>query len=508
MWFRCQTGNEAWAICAVIEPLRRAGFDLSPAGGSQPAGPGLFVFADVDQPTCEALARDSQQGFNRVLAVAMVGTAVTGSAVWQLLRHGAADVYAWDALADPAATLGARFQRFDEIDGILSSPAVRHNLAGSSRAWIAVLRQVVEVARYSQGSALIVGESGTGKELIARLIHEVDPRPAKSAFVVLDCTTVSPELSGSEFFGHERGAFTSAIAARDGAFSLADGGTLFLDEVGELPLTLQAELLRVVQERTYKRVGSNTWKEANFRLICATNRNLLDEEARGSFRRDFYYRIAHWTCELPSLQERREDILPLVAHFLREHSPAGSVPTLDPAVRDYLLTRAYPGNVRELRHLIARLAARHVGPGAITVGDIPEDERRGAIDFMQRGWHDDAFKCSIRRALALGLGLKDISAQTAELAIQTALEDEEGNLQRAARRLGVTDRALQMRRAAARPEAMKTEPHDVGDPVTTTEPPRSATGRRRAPPPERGLPPPATGVVPRPLERSAAGNSD
>jgi transcriptional regulator with GAF, ATPase, and Fis domain len=319
---------------------------------------------------------------------------------------------------------------------------------------------------------------------------------------------VSPELSGSEFFGHERGAFTSAVSARDGAFSLADGGTLFLDEVGELPLTLQAELLRVVQERTYERVGSNTWKQANFRLICATNRNLLNEEARGAFRRDFYFRIAQWTCKLPSLQERREDILPLVTHFLRQLYRDSAVPELDPAVRDYLLSRAYPGNIRELRHLMSRMVARHVGASPISVGDIPEDERQGAIEFMQQVWRDDTFKTCIRRALALGLGLKEISGQTAELAIQTVLEDEAGNLQRAARRLGVTDRALQMRRAASRPGGGRPESDEDDGGVTTTEPLRSATDRRRAAPPERVSPRPASAGAPRPPERSTSKSSD
>jgi transcriptional regulator with GAF, ATPase, and Fis domain len=507
MWFRCHNENQAFAIGRVIDPLRRAGIELTIASPAPPSGSGLFVFSEVNQQTCEALARDSQQGFNRVLAVALNGSALTDGAVWKILHHGAADVYAWDALEDPAAIIGARFERYAEIDELLSSPAVRQNLAGGSRAWISLLRQVVEVARYSQNSVLLVGESGTGKELIARLIHALDPRPNKSAFVVLDCTTVSPELSGSEFFGHERGAFTSAIAARDGAFSLADGGTLFLDEVGELPLTLQAELLRVVQERTYKRVGSNTWKQANFRLICATNRNLLAEEARGRFRRDFYFRIAHWTCKLPSLQERREDILPLVTYFLRQICAGGSMPELDSAVRDYLLSREYPGNIRELKHLVARLATRHVGHGPITVGDIPEDERQGAIEFMQQVWRNDAFKCAIRRALALGLGLKEISGQTAELAIQTALEDEAGNLQRAARRLGVTDRALQMRRAAARPEMTRPDP-PADEAVKTPELPRSATDRRRAPPLDRGPRPPGPAAASRLPGRSAAKDSD
>ena len=508
MWFRCQSGNEAHAVRTVIEPLRRAGLECTLAPGAAPNGPGLFILERADESACAALARDTQQGFNRVLAVALTRGALAGGAVWKLLQHGAADVYAWEDLENPADVIAARVERFLEIDELLTSPAVRHTLAGGSRAWLGLLRQVVEVARYSQNSVLISGESGTGKELVARLIHALDPRPAKSAFVVLDCTTVSPELSGSEFFGHERGAFTSAVATRDGAFALADGGTLFLDEVGELPLVLQAELLRVVQERTYKRVGSNTWRQANFRLICATNRNLLNEEARGAFRRDFYFRIAHWTCNLPSLQERREDILPLVSHFLRQIYGGATAPKLDSAVREYLLSRAYPGNIRELKHLVGRLAARHVGNGLITVGDIPEDERRGAIAFMQEAWRDDAFKCSIRRALALGLCLKEISGQTAELAIQTALEDEAGNLQRAARRLGVTDRALQMRRAAARPELEQSEPPGDGSRVTATQLPRSATDRRRAPPPERASPSGATAAGARPPGRSAAGNSD
>src|SRR4029450_9990071 len=121
-------------------------------------------------------------------------------------------------------------------------------------------------------------------------------------------------LSGSEFFGHEKGAFTGAVAAREGAFAMADGGTLFLDEVGELPPPLQAELLRVIQEGMYKRVGSNVWRRTNFRLLCATNRSLLDPSTEGLFRRDLYHRIAAWTCHLPSLRERADDIPILARH--------------------------------------------------------------------------------------------------------------------------------------------------------------------------------------------------
>ena len=238
-----------------------------------------------------------------------------------------------------------------------------------------MLRDAVEVARFTDAAVLITGESGTGKERVAQLIHELDPRPGKRRLVVLDCSTVVASLSGSEFFGHEKGAFTGAAAARQGAFELADGGTLFLDEVGELSVPLQAELLRVIQEGTFKRVGSNTWRKSAFRLVCATNRDLAAEQSKGAFRNDFYYRIAGCTLHLPSLRERAQDILPLFRHFFREVHPDRQPPELEGAVRDLLLTRDYPGNVRDLRSLVLRIVHRYLGTGFVTVGDIPDDER-------------------------------------------------------------------------------------------------------------------------------------
>ena len=162
-----------------------------------------------------------------------------------------------------------------------------------------------------------------------------------------------------------------------GAFELADGGTLFLDEVGELSVPLQAELLRVIQEGTFKRVGSNTWRKSAFRLVCATNRDLAAEQAQGTFRNDFYYRIAGCTLHLPSLRERAEDILPLFRHFFRQVHPDGQPPELEDAVRDLLVSRDYPGNVRDLRSLVLRIVHRYLGTGFVTVGDIPDDERAG-----------------------------------------------------------------------------------------------------------------------------------
>ena len=384
----------------------------------------------------------------RVLAIALPEAGIETATIWNLLSAGASDAFAWDHSRNPASEVAARFERWHKVDDIVSSPLVKDDLAGQSSAWIRSLRHIVEVASFTNSSVLITGESGTGKELFAQLVHTLDNRRNKGSIVVCDCTTLVPDLAGSEFFGHERGAFTGAVAAREGAFALADNGTLFLDEVGELPLNLQAELLRVTQEHTYKRVGGNTWRQTDFRLVCATNRDLLAEQNQGTFRRDFYYRIASWGCHLPPLNERREDIPVLTKHFIRQLCP-DNPPEADEAVRQYLLTREYPGNVRDLKQLVTRIVRRHVGPGPLTAGDIPEDER--PIDSARmKSWDEAGLENAIRSALTAGVSLKSIKQAAGEFAERIVIEEEDGNLQRAAVRLGVTDRALQLRRAAKR----------------------------------------------------------
>lgn len=441
---------------AAVEALARAGVRTSAYDASVTNALGILFFEHIDQELCDFLSEASRNGVERVLAIAVSRSGLKGGAAWQLLSAGASDVFAWDHSNDPAGEVAARLERWKSVDQLVNSMVVQKNLVGESPQWKSVLRQIVEVARFTDASILITGESGTGKELVARLIHTLDTRARKRDLVTLDCTTIVPELSGSEFFGHDRGAYTGAVAEREGAFALADGGTLFLDEVGELSPRLQSELLRVVQERTYKRIGSNTWQQTNFRLISATNRDLLQEERRGQFRRDFYYRIASWTCQLPPLRERAGDILLLARHFMQQQRPNQTPPEMDEPVREFLLMREYPGNVRDLRQLVTRIMNRHVGPGPITVGDITEEERP-APDQQSADWRDTSFERAIRRALSLGIGLKEIGSATTETAIRVAVGDEEGNLQRAARKLGVTDRALQMRRAVRRDEAKR--PH-------------------------------------------------
>jgi transcriptional regulator with GAF, ATPase, and Fis domain len=375
-----------------------------------------------------------------VLALCTAPLALAAEAMWSVLEAGASDLLLADTPDDVAPQAAARLQRWQALDELMKSPQVRDCLVGDSPAWRVLVRSVVEVAAFTESPVLITGETGTGKDLIAQAIGRLGG--GNGSLTVLDCTTLSPELAGSELFGHERGAFTGAYSARDGAFAAANGGVLFLDEVGELPLPLQAQLLRVIQERQYKRIGSNQWHPTSFRLVCATNRDLEAEVQRGAFRADLYYRIAAWRCRTPPLRERPGDILPLVRHFLAQLGARER--ELDPAVRQYLLTRSYPGNVRELRQTVARIWHRHSGPGPITIGDVPPDERTGGLPC----WPDHAFAEAIRRAVDLGIGLVRIGQAATDTAIQLVLEQEGDNNQRAALRLGVTDRTLQLRRKA------------------------------------------------------------
>jgi len=403
----------------------------------------------------------------RVLVIIGSGGCCT-ELVWRLMASGAGDVVGWPCgrsdgrpRPDPGAAVAARLARWHEVDRHLGSPVVKRQLVGRSPAWQSALRQVVEIASFTGLSLLVLGESGTGKELVARLLHHLDPRPDKRDLIVVDCTTVVSTLSGSEFFGHEKGAFTGAAGTRDGAFAAADHGTLFLDEVGELPPPMQAELLRVVQEGTYKRVGGDVWRSTNFRLVCATNRDLEAEVAAGRFRLDLYHRIAASRVVLPPLRDRRDDVLDLFQHFLVETTGKSDL-SLDPAVAALLRHRDYPGNVRDLRQLALRIAARHVGPGPITPGDLPDEERTAGLRTLSgdpdREATDELLEEAVRAAVSAGRGYREIRDAAADMAVRLTVRMCGDDLQEAAGRLGVTDRMLQKWRAAARSSASSTAP--------------------------------------------------
>ena len=434
--------HDAVASRPVVEALRTL-LDLldstvAPVGD----GPGAILFDEVDDRLV-ALARDySLAGRRRVLAIATTPRLLDLAPTWELLDAGMADVVGWDG---DIAAVSARIDRWREVDELVTSPLIADHLIGSSPTWRTVMRDVIEIARFSDIDVLITGESGTGKELTAQLIHTLDARRSKGDLVVVDCTTIVPSLSGSEFFGHERGAFTGAVAARDGAFALADGGTLFLDEIGELPAELQAELLRVVQEGTYKRIGSNRWQHTRFRLVCATNRDLSAAAADGRFRADLYFRLAAATIQLPALRSRPEDVLCLARHFMAMDN--GDAPELSAPVCDLLQARAYPGNVRDLKQLMSRIRLRHVGPGPVTPGAVPPSERPGR--GRERDWRHELLS-SLTLAVALGMPLRDILEAARDAAISAALATSDGSLRGAAARLGVSDRTLQLHRARQR----------------------------------------------------------
>lgn len=434
---------------ALTEELARQGVTAEPFRQDTPSRSGVCIFSRTTPELRDFLQVVSRLGQERVIAIAGSGASLEGPGHWDLLKAGVSDVLVWSDPARLARQITVRFERWVSVARLMAEPTVTKFVVAKSLAWRTILRDIVEIARFSDATVLILGETGTGKEVVARLIHLLDSRLDKGNLVVLDCSTVVPELSGSEFFGHERGAFTGALTERHGAFSLANGGTLFLDEIGELSLPLQAQLLRVVHERTYKRVGGSTWHRTTFRLLCATNRDLSDMVRRGAFRADLYYRIAGCVCMLPSLRERLQDIVPLAEHFLRQSHPDAEPPELDDAVRDYLLRREYPGNVRDLQQTVSRLMYRHAGGRTISIGCVPADERP-VHEPDQTVWLDCHFERPIQRAVLLGAPLKEIGRAAEDVAIRCATDEEDGNLQRAARRLGVTDRALQLRRANRR----------------------------------------------------------
>lgn len=366
--------------------------------------------------------------------------------LWALLARGIEDVISWTGEETVGVVL-ARLERWREVDRLLASRLVSSLVHGRSSAMRRLLVDLVELAAYGSGPILLVGETGTGKELAARLVHAV--AKSSTSLVVVDCTTIVPSLSGSELFGHEKGAFTGADRARGGAFAAANGGTLFLDEIGELPLVLQAELLRVLQEGTYKRVGGDTWSRTHFRLVSATNRDLEAEQRRGRFRSDLYHRIASGVLQLPPLRERSEDLEPLFEHFLAEAT--GRHLDVAPSVVALLRDRDFPGNLRELRQLAYAVAARHAGPGVVSPGDVPSGYRP-ALEVPEpvppcRRLLDQA----VRAALVEGLSLPNLKALVGDLAVEAALQENDGSAKRAAAMLGVTDRAVQLRRQAPRP---------------------------------------------------------
>jgi transcriptional regulator with GAF, ATPase, and Fis domain len=288
-----------------------------------------------------------------------------------------------------------------------------------------LLERVVDL----DDTILVEGETGTGKELAAEAVHEASPRSG-GPFVVFDCSAVAPNLMESELFGHVRGAFSGAVVDREGALEAADGGTLFLDEVGELPRDLQPKLLRALERFEVRRLGSNTQRRVEVRIVAATNRNLAEEVSAGRFREDLYYRLAVVRVTLPPLRERPEDIPLLVAHFTEQLSRRGRLvePLPDRVIKGFA-SQAWPGNVRELKNAVARAASI----GSPTGSGPPAQEA--------------SIEAAVPATIDLSVPLKDARDRLSEAFevayVREALRETGGNISQAARIAGVNRKFIQ-----------------------------------------------------------------
>ncbi len=339
----------------------------------------------------------------------------------------------------------AEVYRETQSDGSAQRPVdLFRSLVGTSRA-VQMVRKMIQQVANSEANVLILGESGTGKEVVARNLHYYSNRRDK-AFVPVNCGAIPGDLLESELFGHEKGAFTGAISARQGRFELAEQGTLFLDEIGDMSLNMQVKLLRVLQERTFERVGSNKSIEADVRIIAATHRDLEEAIVDGRFREDLFYRLNVFPIEMPPLRDRVEDIPLLVNELIRriEHEKRGSVRLTQGAILA-LCQYNWPGNVRELANLVERLAILYPF-GVVDVGDLPEkfqtdtvapetsrlsEEFLGSAQPMQYQLEAEP------RLPRGGLDLKEHLSNLEVGYIKQALDDANGVVAQAAKRLGM-----------------------------------------------------------------------
>lgn len=337
-----------------------------------------------------------------------------------------------------------RFELTDEKKAVTFSGQDRFgDLLGSSRSMREIFSMLERVAP-TEATVLIEGESGTGKELVAEAVHNHSPR-SDGPLVVLDCSAIPRDLIESELFGHVKGAFTGATGSRKGAFEAARGGTLFLDELGELATELQPKLLRALEKREIKPVGSNRTLKTDVRIIAATNRNLLQEVREGNFREDLYYRFAVIRVQLPPLRDRPEDIPTLVEHFLREANARTGRDDLDIAYKtmEKLKRHRWPGNVRELKNFIDRavlltqgdnIETRFLTPSEPAAEGIPESLEESALPLVQT-------------ALDENLPFKDAKNRLIEQFEMEywsrLLERTDGNVSKAARIAGVHRKSVE-----------------------------------------------------------------
>jgi DNA-binding NtrC family response regulator len=303
-----------------------------------------------------------------------------------------------------------------------------HGLLGRS-AEVESLRRLIQKAARNRLPVLLLGESGTGKEVAARALFDANP---KGQFVPIDCGSLVGTLMESELFGHVKGSFSGAMENKKGLIEMADGGTAFFDEIGDMPLEMQVKLLRVVQEREFRAVGSTQWRKVDIRIVAATHRDLKAEVAAGRFRQDLYYRLNVFTIHLPPLRHRKEDVPLLVEHFLEG---CGFQPSQE--ILDVMQSYDWPGNIRELKHCVERMAAMQ-SEGALRMADMPSAlqyyQASTGLEGLSKAVDSDCDLPPVRLApRSPVISLPDSEKQT----IGAALAATRGERAKAARLLGI-----------------------------------------------------------------------
>jgi len=440
--------DDADSLASVVAALRRDGYDVVPSadpkeGLARLASEGAdIVLTDLRMPGLtgmEVIRRVVRENPGTPVVV-LTAFGTVESAV-EAVRAGASD-YLMKPVGIPqlrAAVFKAQKEREKnrelerkdrEIEQLREEAGHRGGvpgIIGSSRAMDEVLRKIRLVAP-TRMNVLIQGESGTGKEVVAREIHAQGPR-RESPFVPVNCAAIPENLLESEMFGHERGAFTGAVAARAGKFEMAGGGTLFLDEIGEISPALQAKLLRAIEQKEMNRVGSDQVIRVDVRILAATNRDLREKVQEKAFREDLFYRLNVFNITVPPLRERREDIPKFAEHFLEQVSRENSVPRkrLSPEAVRLLLSYRWPGNIRELRNAVETSALVAEGD-TIRVEDLPAEISTGRLPPSTSG----------PIPLPAPKTLQEIERE----AVVAALEETGGNKTRAAKILGIGLRTL------------------------------------------------------------------
>jgi two-component system, NtrC family, response regulator AtoC len=391
-----------------------------------------LMITDLKMPRLDgmSLLRKARAEQPEMEVIVLTAHGTVASAV-EAMKLGAADYLTkplanLDELRIVAAKALERRELRDEGQRSAARKAERAGMIAVDPAMRAVASQIAKVAA-TDATVLLLGESGSGKEVAARTIHEQSPR-ASGPFVAVNCAVLSEHLIESEMFGHEKGAFTGAAAQRRGRFELADSGTLFLDEVAELQPSLQAKLLRVLEERAFERVGGTRTIEVDIRLVAATNRDLVKEMEEGRLREDLYHRLAVFPIRLPPLRERPADIAPLAEHLLGRIGIQLRRPglSLDEGAREALLAHSWPGNVRELANVLERAAILADGP-VIPASLLNLVARPGAVagaspTFTPGATLRDLEREAIRQTLAATGGHRKKTAEMLGIGLRTLYE--------------------------------------------------------------------------------------